>query len=710
MVGFLCKALTLLAVGAVTASAATEAPPDPSFGIEDYFKIRRVTELALSPDARSVAYGITSAPASGSRTSGEAADKPVVNVYLQSTKPGAEPRALEGLADATRLAWIPASSRLAFLSTRSGLAQLYACDTATGRVEQLTRASDAVEKFSFTADGKSFAYLTRAVADPTTSLYERLHNGNRGVVVDTNTLEVYDFVNPARNAAVHPLPAQLWIVRAGHEPARVPVPGDVNGEVGAFAWSSDGALLSVTYIPADLPPSLLGRYRRSSLGVFDVKSAHFRVLGAAADPSDTRPGVAYSGGEWIPGRRLLMIRRATETDPWVSPEFPDWAIVDVSQPLPIDAGAWQSIEMSGSNARFIPAATGVLYETTVAGVHTLMNLTKRGRERSPFVMGVSGSSSRFSFSADSRTVAFVNESLTRPPEIFIRTRGTSPRQLTRWNDEIAGRVRYSAKEVNWTSTDGTAVKGWLLEPREPTASKPWPLVMHVHGGPGFAVTDSFTPYFKLWPYPLEVMASHGTAVFMPNYRGTMTYGRAFASPLRLEGAPVEDLLTGVQSLIDAGVADPRRLGISGHSHGAWLAPLAMTRARLFRAGSFAEGMTNKVINYQLMSGDLNREVHDAIMGGSLYDSPQTYIDGSADFFFKGASQANLFEAGARSLGIGMMGGAKASRYFGATTEFVIYPRTGHNPTLMTIQRESAQRNLDWFDRWLRKDGATESRQ
>jgi len=49
----------------------------------------------------------------------------------------------------------------------------------------------------------------------------------------------------------------------------------------------------------------------------------------------------------------------------------------------------------------------------------------------------------------------------------------------------------------------------------------------------------------------------------------------------------------------------------------------------------------------------------------------------------------------------MLGFAKVSRHFGLPTEYVIYPRTAHNPNSLLIQRESAGRNLDWFRFWLK---------
>jgi dipeptidyl aminopeptidase/acylaminoacyl peptidase len=198
---------------------------------------------------------------------------------------------------------------------------------------------------------------------------------------------------------------------------------------------------------------------------------------------------------------------------------------------------------------------------------------------------------------------------------------------------------------------------------------------------------------------LEVYAARGMAVFLPNYRGTHSYGRQVATPVTGR-EPVEDIIAGVEHLVREGVADSGRLGISGHSHGALVGPLAMARAGNFRASSFAEGVANSVVMYELMSGDANREIHDPVVGASLYEAPERYLAESPDMHFEGVSTASLFEGGAYTAALYMLGFPKAAQRVGMPTEFVVYPRTAHNIEIPALRREAAVRNLDWFGFWL----------
>jgi hypothetical protein len=128
--------------------------------------------------------------------------------------------------------------------------------------------------------------------------------------------------------------------------------------------------------------------------------------------------------------------------------------------------------------------------------------------------------------------------------------------------------------------------------------------------------------------------------------------------------------------------------------------LTMARAGFFRASSFAEGVANAVVMYELMSGQANREIHDTTLGGSLYDSPQLYLEHSADLKISNLATASLFEAGSDAAALLMLGFPKAARRAGMPSEFIVYPQTGHNPTIPKLQKESAERNLSWFDFWL----------
>ncbi|HEX7060360.1 MAG TPA: prolyl oligopeptidase family serine peptidase [Woeseiaceae bacterium] len=676
----------ILALSAVAAAREGPACTSGGFTVDDYFDLQTVAEIELSPDGRLLLYAVDSY-SEGVR---------VRDVFLASV-PDGDARRIENVPGARDFAWIPGSHELAFLAKQDATTQVFGWRAVDGKTRQLTDAVNSVATFKFAPDGSAMAFTTRARSGQGVSLYDQFRSGRESILIDPATTSSHDFLNPYWHQLAKAPPLVLWVQHDG-EAARVPVPGEPYDGDRAWFWSADGRYLSVTFIAGDVPESQM-RSERTSIGVFDVRTGKFRVIAEWVPPRAGEPAIGYRGGEWISGERRLMLRRVAERDPWVSEDFPDWAVVDPSAPLLAGDPTWRPVEVYHPGLEFMPlSASEILLSNTVRGVHSLFVLTPEGIAKSEIVDDLDGSSSDFSFGNDYRDAAFVNESLRRPPEIYLSRNGEAPQRLTGLNTEIAGKLRYSRKEVRWTSTDGTRVSGWLLEPEGTRPAGGWPMITHVHGGPAFPFPDAFAAYFDYWPYPLEIYPAHGIAVFLPNYRGTHTYGKSIAASQGSE--PIEDIVSGVRHLVVEGMADRSRLGISGHSHGAFVGPLAMVRSGIFEASSFAEGVANSVVMYELMSGDANREIHDPIVGASLYEDPERYLKESADLQMAGIDTASLFEAGAYVSALYMLGFPKAAERAGMPSEFIIYPQTGHNIVDPALQRESAERNLAWFDFWL----------
>lgn len=681
-----------LASGFALASSpmsSTNVAQAGGFEIADYFRLQRVSELALSSDGEWLAYVVEGQSLEKNSSTRE--------VRLRRLT-GSESVVPESMADASALAWIPGTHQLAFLSDREKVTQVFSFDAQTKELKRRTASELPVESFLFAPDGASVAYLARPASTPGTSLYTRFREDNTGIEIDPATTSSHDFVNPYWYGQVRRSDPTLWLGKSGKAAVRIPVPGDPSDDDGAYHWSADSRWLSVTYLASNLPASQL-RDERTSLGVFVPDTGVFRVLAEATPRKGETSGESFAGGEWIPGKRLMLVRRIKETDPWVSWDFPEWTIADPFVGLPQASSKWHAIETYPSGLRFSPIDDSkILVENTVEGVHSLFALLPQGPRPANVVSNLDGSSSLVRFGTDAKAAVFVNESLTRPPEIYAWREGRLPRQISDLNGSIAAKVHFRAREVHWSGTDGQTIQGWLLEPPTSAGPRPWPLLTHVHGGPDFPYPNAFQAYFRYWPYALEVLAEQGIAVFLPNYRGTHTFGKVIAEAPGNEST--DDIIAGIDRLIADGVADPERLALSGHSHGAVVGPQVMGRSKRFRAAAFAEGSANSVVMYELMSEQLNREVHDPLMGASLYETPQRYIDDSPDLHFSGVSTATLFEGGAYTAAIHMLGYPKAARRAGMPTKFIIYPKTQHNIAFPNLQREAASRSLDWFKCWL----------
>ncbi len=131
----------------------------------------------------------------------------------------------------------------------------------------------------------------------------------------------------------------------------------------------------------------------------------------------------------------------------------------------------------------------------------------------------------------------------------------------------------------WSAADGLEIEGLLLVPHEGEA--PYPLIVCVHGGPTGAWSWSFLPAGS--PGPL--LAQEGYAVLLPNPRGSAGRGQEFARANLgdMGGGDLQDILAGVDALVEEGLVDTERVGVYGGSYGGFMSAWAVTQTDRFRA-------------------------------------------------------------------------------------------------------------------------------
>jgi dipeptidyl aminopeptidase/acylaminoacyl peptidase len=138
--------------------------------------------------------------------------------------------------------------------------------------------------------------------------------------------------------------------------------------------------------------------------------------------------------------------------------------------------------------------------------------------------------------------------------------------------------RPTVEPVFWKARDGLDMQGWLVRPEGPG---PFPLVMDIHGGPVWTCRNRWQGRLR----GTQVLVDHGVAVFYPNPRGSGGRGIDFARLVAgdMGGEDTYDYLTGVDALVASGVADPRRLGVTGISYGGFMSAWLITQDPRFAA-------------------------------------------------------------------------------------------------------------------------------
>lgn len=190
---------------------------------------------------------------------------------------------------------------------------------------------------------------------------------------------------------------------------------------------------------------------------------------------------------------------------------------------------------------------------------------------STHVRPVEGNLSEFPFvtslnvTPDGRSLVFLSSSMSTPAELFTAgLQGSSMRALSRTRPNIE---LPRPEEVEWKGALQTPNHGFLLKPINFDASKKYPLLVLIHGGPQGAWNDS-------WGYRWnpQVFANAGYVVFLPNPRGSTGYGQKFVDEISGDwgGKVFVDLKNGIVEVLKKTYIDRNRIGGAGASYGGYM--------------------------------------------------------------------------------------------------------------------------------------------
>ncbi len=699
----------LLLYGAVRVHAQSAAVASRSMEPHDFLAVRTPSGIGLAPDGSEIVYTQTEVDLS--------ADRYVSTLWRVSTDGRLAPTRLTDREGDFAPQWSPDSRSVAFLSARTGTVQLWQWRRQSGEIIQLTHVLTGVASFRWAPDGRRIAFAAADDSLTTLDLREvdaKPRHGagvRQGVVIDRTRDLLWDVANLGSGRRICGQ-AHLWVltVETGETTPVLPEFG-IRGTCGRgsreYTWSPTGDRIALAGTGG---PGSGMLYYAQDIVVYSMTERRVVAALRGEHGRDWGHQSEYSDPVWLADGTAIIAQYKHWRDRWDTPgrlgvyTARSGAERKMSWNIPAD------FEADGSRIVWV-GSRSVLIENTVRAVRGLyaLDLTTGSVGR---VTPGDDHASEFSVSTDGHTVAFVRQGPQAPPEIYVASlRGASHNEatqvqpLTSMNHQLASVRLPSTERVIWTSTDGTTIEGWLMKPLDYRAGVRYPLLVFDHGGPTGELSNAFLPYFGIWPYPFQLFASRGFVVLMPNPRMTATYGQAYRTVEDIAVQPVQDVMTGIDALIRRGLVDSTRMGISGHSYGGYLGPLVMTARRDFRAAAFAEGAADVLLQYGI---NPTASAVDGVeyywgLGKSPYDDPGRYIAVSPAFHIAGLHTPVLLEYGEGLLmGTGLEGYvfAGALQRAGIPMEYVVYPNTGHNIYLPSLQLESMNRTLDWFSYWL----------
>ncbi|WP_240434453.1 S9 family peptidase [Streptomyces sp. YIM 130001] len=492
----------------------------------------------------------------------------------------------------------------------------------------------------------------------------------------------------------------------GGAPAWFPkVDGDVADEAWRSLWSytvATGALERVS--PQGLNcweagwcgPDRIAAITSDSPGEDDWYGAVLSLIGldgAVRTVLDSEVQLGLPTGS--PDGRWLSVAEAVCSDRWLVAG--DLLLVDA------DSGAVRRIDTAGTDVtrlEWIDAGrlgyVGVRHLDSVAGVVR----TGDGRVTEALSTAKSCGGTTFhpdgSFTADGRVLT-IQESYELPQQLVL-TAADGDQVLASVADpgtDYLRSVAGSAQALSWSAPDGTEIEGIVCKP---AGDGPFPLVVNIHGGPVWGFRDTWSMSYPWVP----LLVSRGYAVLNPNPRGSSGRGQSFAGAVvgDMGGADTHDYLSGIDALVERGIADPARIGLIGRSYGGFMSSWLVTQDTRFAAAVplapvtdwYSQSFTSNIAAWGNRFLDADPEqpgtrahTRSPVLHAGKTRTPCLNVAGALDACTP-PGQAQEFHQALRARGV--------------PSGLVIYPQEGHGVRAYPAQIDFLTRVLDWFERYM----------
>jgi len=656
----------VLAVMVVVCVQALTAQQKRPMQIDDLFSMKRVSAPAVSPDGKWVAYVVGIADLAGNKNTSD--------LWICAIDGSRSRRLTTNPATDANPVWSPDGRWIAFESTRSGEGQIWVLPTDGGEPKQFTTLSTGASQPVWAPDGRSIAFVSAvfpensdkpfAVSDSLNRLaLERLDKGKVKAEVFTHLLYRHwnDWVHGKRqHLFVQPFPSGTPTdLTPGDRDA---VPSSSTFSAGTdFAFSPDGK--EITYTATPIPVTQEAWSTNHDLYTVPVTGGPARQL-TTNPAADGYP--RYSpDGKYIAYR--AQTRAGFEADRW--------------QMMLLDRAKGTSRSLTGNFDASVetpvwsPDGTRLYFPAEAKANKNLYSVTLKGNDVRPVVSGNYNTS--VCVTPDGRTLVFMQSSAVRATELFrIGVDGSSLAPITSLNDSLFATLEIPAPEsITWAGDGETPVQGWLYRPPGFDATKKYPLVMMVHGGPQGATENG-------WHYRwnMALWAAQGYVVFAPNPRGSTGFGQKFVDEISGDwgGKVFTDLMKGLDHVQAMPFVDGKRTAAAGASFGGYMVNWFQAKV----PERFVTLITHcGVYNFVSMYGATDEVWFDEWdHGGTPWDKPEEYAKFSPHTYAKNFKTPHLIIHGGYDFRIPY---TEAMQLFtalqrqGVPSKFVFFPDESH---------------------------------
>jgi dipeptidyl aminopeptidase/acylaminoacyl peptidase len=302
---------------------------------------------------------------------------------------------------------------------------------------------------------------------------------------------------------------------------------------------------------------------------------------------------------------------------------------------------------------------------------------------------------------------FSREDYDEFPDVWVTDLSfAQPKKVSDANPQMAEFAWGSAELVDYKSLDGVPLQGVLIKPANYVPGRRYPVITYFYERESQLLHAFNEPVVNHRP-SFAVYAGAGYAIFLPDI--VFTVGHPGQSMLKC-------LVPAVQKLVDMGVADPKRLGLHGHSWGGYGTAYLVTQTNMFTAavaGAPVANMTSAYGGIRWESGvarQFQYEKTQSRIGGSLWEKRDLYIENSALFFADRIRTPLLIEHGDEDGAVPWYQGIElylALRRLDKDCIFLQYRGEPHHLRKYPNKLDYSIKMKQYFDHYLKGEPAAE---
>lgn len=654
---------------------------------DDLISMKRVADAQISPDGQLVAYVVNVVD--------KQANRGKRSIWVVPTSGGEAKQLITSNRNDDTPRWSTDGKWIAFLSSRDGASQIFVAAADGSNQRKVTDVPLGVADFTWSPDGKLFAFSTevypecadlKCTADKTAAADA---SKVKAVIADRLLYRHWDSFKLGKRSHV------FIVSSSGGEPKDV-TPGDFDtppfslGDPLAYDFSPDGKELCFAR-NTDKQEALS---TNNDLFIVSVSGGEAKRITGANTGYDSTP--RYSpDGKWIAYRSQDRYGYESDRFKLMLYNRQSGAVKELTVGFDRNVG-----EMVWS-----PDSQNLLIVAEDQGRELIGSFSINGGGVKPLIAKTA--SGGITLSDDGKTLAFTRSSLTMPAEVFAANAdGGNARQLTKTNAALLAQLNLNpAEDFDYTGALKRKIHGFIVKPPQFDQSKKYPMVLLVHGGPQGAWLDN-------WGYRwnAQMWAARGYVTVLINPHGSTGYGQAFTEQISGEwgGAVYEDLMKGVDHVVKQGYVDANRIGAAGGSYGGYMVNWMMGHTDRFKAFVSHAGIFNSVSMYA--TEELWFQEWE--FKGTPWEKPALYNKWSPHLHAAKFKTPTLVVHGELDyrvpIGEGIQLFSTLQRK-GVPSRLLYFPDEGHwilKPQNSELWYKTV---LDWFDQWLKPNGATASR-